>query len=176
MVQGTVVIDACLAITFGNASALRVLSGLRVHRVVIAERAVAEVTRPPAQTELSQEIGHGTIVVEAIDVFDAGEQAALVRFDAMAQFRNRGDAQVLALAATRGYVVGSDDVAVRRTAFAEFGAARLAGTLDFLKWAVVEGRIATSDALTLLPTLDVGPNIIRRLTRRGRTLEQELAN
>lgn len=176
MVQGTVVIDACLAITFGNVDALAIVSGLRLHRVVIAERAAGEVTRPPASTALSHEIGRGTIIVETIDISDAGEQGALARFDAMPAFRNRGDAQVLALATARGYLVGSDDDAVRRVAFAELGVARLAGTLDFLKWAVVEGRIATSEALTLLPTLDVGLNIMRRLALRGRTLEQELAN
>ena len=48
MSRSTVIIDACLAITFGNAEALNVLTGLRLHRVAIAQRAVGEVTAPPA--------------------------------------------------------------------------------------------------------------------------------
>jgi hypothetical protein len=115
------------------------------------------------------------IAVEAVDLAVGAEQEALARFDARPAFRNRGEAEVLALAATRGYIVGSDEVAVRRAALSEFGVSRLAGTLDFLKWAVVEGRATALQAEILLKGLDVGPGILRELARRGLTVVRVLS-
>ena len=51
-----------------------------------------------------------------IDLGDAVEQEVLQRYDALIPFRSRGDAEVLALAKARGYIVESDDQAVRSAA------------------------------------------------------------
>ncbi|MCX6069417.1 MAG: hypothetical protein NTU91_00955 [Chloroflexi bacterium] len=175
MAGNTVILDACLVITFGNAEALDTIAGLRLHHVAIACRAAGEVLWPPAADQLAGRIADDSIHVEAIDIDVAAEQQALARFDASPRFRNRGDAEVLALAATRGWIVGSDEVAIRRVAFEEFGAGRVAGTLDFLKWAVGERRLTLDQAVDLLRSLDVGPALLRRIAAAGQTPEGVLS-
>jgi hypothetical protein len=63
--------------------------------------------------------------------------------------------------------VGSDDAALRRHASQALGAGRVAGTLDFLVWAVRDGRLAAAEALVLLARLDVGPGLLAKLERSG---------
>lgn len=145
---------------------------LRRHRVTIARRAASEVTRPPALDQLNNAIEHGLITVEQIDLDAGGEQEALARFDNSPRFRGRGDAEVLALAISRGWIVGSDETAVRRAAQTEIGAARVAGTLDFLRWAVIERRITTARAVALLGRVDVGSGLLHRIEASGQTPEE----
>ena len=174
MERNTIVIDACLAITFGNAQLLKLLTGLRLHRVAIARRALDEVTGPPAKEQLELAISQGAILPEAVDLSVPAEQEALSRFDARGAFRGRGDAEVLALAVARGWLVGSDEVAVQRAAVDEIGVARVAGTLDFLRWAVAENRLHLEDALAVLQSLDVGLGLLRLIEARGEKLEDVL--
>lgn len=171
MSKRDLILDACLAITFGNRRRLDLLAGLRDRRVLIADRARVEVLRPPASEELRAHIEAGKITVEAIDLEDAAEQSALARFDAMPAFRGRGEAEVLALAATRGYLVGSDELAVRRAVAEELGPGRVAKTLDVVVWAVREKRIDLREAEAFLRECDVGPRYLRALAERGRSLE-----
>ena len=78
------------------------------------------------------------------------------------------------MALARGWIVGSDDVAVRRTGMEELGSPNVAGTLDFLRWAVVEDRMTVKKAVERLRGLDVGEGLFKRLERAGRTIEQVL--
>jgi predicted nucleic acid-binding protein len=166
----TVVIDACLAITFGNVGELHLLYSTQHRRVVMTARSRSEVAKPPAETSLDSAVHSGGIGIEAVDLDNPVEQTALVRFDSRPAFRNRGDAETLALAVTRGYILGSDDRAVRSAAVAEIGQLRLAGTVDFLRWAVLDLRLTANEAAALLPKLDTGDGIILQVTRRGMTI------
>ena len=104
-----------------------------------------------------------------MDLTDATERSNLQRFDSHPAFRDRADAEILALAVSRSYIVGSDETAVRRAAAEELGWKMVAGTLDFLVWAVREERVASAQAEVLLKTLDVGPGIIETLARSSKT-------
>lgn len=163
-------LDACLVITFGGAGRLDLIAGGE-RRVVIAARAGEEVVRPPARPRLEEALDAGAIEVESIDLDVADEQDALARYDADPAFRDRGDAEVLALAATRGYTVGSDDRAIGRRVRTDLGPDRIAGTLDVIVWAVRDERISLSDAHAFLENCDVGPALLRRLTVAGVDLE-----
>jgi len=166
----TVVLDACLAITFGNADALHVIMDLTRYRVTIASRAIAEVLRPPASEALVAALDEGRIQKESLDLTVVQEQQALARFDAMPAFRGRGDAEVLALAVCRGHAVGTDERAMRRVVRAELGSSHLVSTLDVLVLAAREGLMSAAEAVRLLARLDVGPRYIDRLEVRGQTL------
>jgi len=137
-----VVLDACIIITFGSEDRLDLLTEVPSRRIVVAERARDEVRRPPGSTALAAALDDGRIETEAIDLEMPEEQEALARYDKRAAFRGRGDAEVLALAAARGYVVGSDERAIRRAARDDLGTDRTATTLDFLVWTVWYGRYA----------------------------------
>lgn len=167
-------LDACLVITFGNIESLDIVASLGSHRIAIASRAAGEVRRPPASLELARCLDDGSIEKVAIDPYVAAEQDALVRFDASARFRGRGDAEVLAIAAARGWIVGSDELAIQRVALQEFGPRRLAGTLDFLRWAVIESRVTVAEAVGTLNRLDVAPTLLRRIRDAGLTPEAVL--
>jgi predicted nucleic acid-binding protein len=168
---GGLILDACIGITFGNAGRIDLLTGLQTAQVVIGRRALSEIRKPPARDALRAAVDAGGILVKTIDLSDVREQAALARFDARRAFQGRGDAEVLALAACRGYIVASDERAIQRTALQEFGKQRVAGTLDILIWAVREERLTIDGADALLKVLDSGPGVAARLASRGATLE-----
>lgn len=83
------ILDACIGITFGNAGRLELVSGLRSGRVVIGRRALMEITRAPARDAVHAAVDAGEIPIEAIDLSDAREQAALAKFDARRAFQRR---------------------------------------------------------------------------------------
>jgi len=170
-----VILDACIVIAFGNAGQFDLIAHLQAHQVCIGERAAAEVTRPPAFDALTQAFAAGMVGRETIDLANPTEQDALARFDSLPAFTGRGDAEVLALALTRGYVIGSDDTAVRSHGVAALGSPQhLAGSLDFLRWAVREDRLAIQDGHATLAAIDPGGSILAVLTRRGQKLEDVL--
>jgi predicted nucleic acid-binding protein len=170
-IVSTVILDACLIITFGNVGELEVIASLQAYRVAIGSRSRGEVTRSPARAALDSLIASNRIEVQSVDLEKPAEQDALARFDARVAFRNRGDAELLALAVCRGWIVGSDERAIRSAAMAEVGPRRLAGTIDFLSWAVNEGRLSNHAAVELVAKLDVGLGIRKQLAATGRTLE-----
>lgn len=168
----TIVVDACLLITFGNAGKLALLSSTADRRIVVPPRSAAEVAKPPASLALQQALRENSIGLEAINVEEVAAQRAFLRFNTMPAFRDRGEAEVLALADSRTWMLGSDDEAVRRVAARQFGRDRLTGSLDFLVWAVREKRLTLRDARELLDQLDVGVELQRRMAAAGVTLER----
>ena len=141
------ILDACIVITFGAAGHFSIVDDLRLHSICIAARAAGEVIREPARGALHSAINAGRSTVVTADIENDSEQQALARFDARPAFRNRGEAEVLALAVTRGYVVASDENAVRKAAREALGAERVTGSLDLLKWAIQEKRLEIDDAI-----------------------------
>lgn len=92
MAERALVLDACLAITFGEQERL----GLITHssrQIVIGARAREEVERPPARTELEEALRDGDVEVGSIDLDDPDDQDVLARYDAMPALRDRGDAR-----------------------------------------------------------------------------------
>jgi predicted nucleic acid-binding protein len=170
----TLLLDACIAITFGTADRLDLLTDLRRYRVAISPLALQEVRKPPAKDRVLRAIQRGEISVEAIDLDLERERDALADFDSRPAFRGRGEAEVLALARTRAYLVGSDERAVASVVRQELGAGRIAGTLDILVWAVREERLTGTEAERLLGQLDTGPGILKTLNRAGTTFRELL--
>jgi hypothetical protein len=58
----------------------------------------------------------------------------------------------------------------------DWGAARLAGTADFIVWAVRERRLTIAEAGTVLAELDSGAAILAQMERQGRSLSDYLAD
>jgi len=167
----TIILDACLVITFGNAEVLSIITELSKHDLSIPKTVVSEVQRPPAKLHLRQALDSGAITEVQIDLSLPLEQDALLKYSRSMRFYGKGEAEALALAASRHWVVGSDELAVRRLAEQEFGQARVAGTLDFLIWSVQEERLTLNDAVGLLPRLDIGASLLNRIAQAGQTAE-----
>src|SRR5689334_17800960 len=108
----TLILDANTAVTFARVNRLDLVTGLPGYRVVIGQIAFGEVKKEPAVSILAKAVRNAALGIEAVSLTDATEAAAWAKFDGMPAFRGRGEAEVLALACTRGYVVASDEVAV----------------------------------------------------------------
>jgi len=169
-----IVLDACMIISFGNAGRFDLIDTLQLDRICVGARARTEVVRDPALAAMEASIASGRLSLGTVDVENPTEQGALRSYDARPAFRGRGDAEVLALAASRGYIVASDERAIRATVIAEWGLNRLAGTADFIVWAVREGRLGAADAEEVLSQLDSGAHVLAQLKREGRTLRDLL--
>jgi predicted nucleic acid-binding protein len=163
-----IVLDAGMIISFGNVHQFALLDGLLHDRLCVSGRARTEVNRDPARMLMEASIAAGRLAVHAVDLANAAEQEALRRYDARPAFRNRGDAEVLALASSRGYMVASDERAIRSAVHNELGTQRLAGTADFIVWAVREGRLQLEAAERLLHEIDSGKRILRQLRQSGK--------
>lgn len=169
------VLDACIVISFANAGHFSIIEELGQHRVCIAQRAAGEVTRDPAKSTLAQSIQAGKIELVSINLELPQEQSALALYDARPAFRGRGDAEVLALASTRGYVVASDESAIRTASIKDIASGNhIAGSLDLLRWAIAEQRVSQAEALTILRSLDCGPTILFNLKKQHQSIEDLL--
>lgn len=165
-----IVLDARMIISFGNAGRLDLIETLRLDCVCVSARARTEVVRDPARAAMEASIAAGRLRVEAIDLENPVEQEAIQAYDARPAFRGRGDAEVLALAASRAHIVASDERAMRSAVLAAWGSHRLAGTADFIVWAVREGRLGAGEAEDTLAQLDSGARVLAQMKREGRTV------
>ena len=168
------ILDACIVITFATGGYLSVIEDLRLHSVCIAARAAGEVIREPGHGALQRAIAARRVTLETIDLEIDAEQQALARFDSRPAFRNRGEAEVLALALTRGYIVASDENAVRKSARNELGPSRVVGTIDLLRWAVRENRLSVAAAAQTLSELDSGQRILSVFAQQGLDVREYL--
>ncbi|HUP00172.1 MAG TPA: hypothetical protein VM737_01430 [Gemmatimonadota bacterium] len=164
------ILDACQAISFGNIERIDLLAELREVEVRIGAKALKEVVRDPAASLTRAAVADGSLRVESIDLDDPEEADALVRFESMPAFRGRGDAEVLAIAASRGRLVGSDDEAILRIVRRTPGIPGFVSSLDVLVWAIREERLSLEEAERLIRSLDIGARIRESLNRRRQAL------
>ncbi len=165
------VIDACFAITYGAVGRWDPLTDLSTYRIIIPATALTEVRRPPASTAVRAAIAAGKITVERIDVYDLTEQQALARYDSRTAFGGRGEAEVLALVAARGYTASSDERPVLPAARQEFRSARAASNLGILVRPVGEPRLTLAEAEAWIDQLDIGLGIRKRLAVQRKQLQ-----
>jgi|GEM_PF-3488408 len=170
----TLVVDACTAITYAKVGRLDLVTGARGYRVVMAARARSEIRKEPARSHVAAAERAGDLTIEGVDLDAAEEVAALARYDAKPAFRGRGEAEVLALAAARGYAVASDEVPVLHAARTEFGAERVYTAASLLRLAVREERISAADAEALFERMDVAPGVTASLVRLGTSVSEWL--
>lgn len=172
----TLVLDACTVITYARAGRLDLVTGLPGHRVVMAARARSEIRKEPARSRVQAAERAGLLDTLAIDMEVPAEVAALARYDARPAFRGRGEAEVLALAACRGYAIASDEAAVLNAAREDLGAERAYTSASLLRRAVRDGRISPADAAALLGTMDVARAVTAALTQLGSSVEDWLGS
>ncbi len=165
-----IVLDACTIISFGNVGRLHIVDTLQRDSVCVGVKVRSEVLREPARAAMEASIAGGSLAVVHVDLENPVEQEAWQKFDSRPAFRGRGEAEVLALAETRGYIVASDERAVRLVVRERMGELRLAGTADFIVWAVREGRLSVAEAHAVLTELDSGVAVLTHLSRQGSTL------
>ena len=137
-----VITDANVLINFLRIGQLPLLGKLDAYRFLVPEEVVAEITDPVQRDALAAAIvaGHlGQIVVDTME--------ALALFAELRDVMGRGEAACLALAASAGCHIASDEKKrFRRRAIELIGEARIVRTESILVEAIRQGRISIAEA------------------------------
>ena len=139
----TVVVDATVVIHLANAGQLHLLGALSGWEFVIPDQVVEEIRQPAQVAALLHALQVGYLRQESST--DPEEIAVYAEFK---QRMGKGEASCLAMAATRGWILASDD---RRRAFRRFvreriGIDRIIGTPGILAEACAQGVVTDSEA------------------------------
>lgn len=149
--DGSGVADASLLLSLGEASALHLLwenPGPIWHVTPIAR---GEVKKDPTQSELSRAILSGRLATTELDT-DSEEETRL--FAHWSDLVDAGEAEAIAVALARGWVVGLEDLFAQRCVTREASETRWVNSATLLLAAVRCGRMSMADADAVFARLD----------------------
>lgn len=144
--SGTV--DASLLLTLENAAALDLLWHNR-RSWFITPIVRSEIVREPARSELAEAILAGTLAIAEPD-----DEEEMRLFANWSSFLGPGEAEAIAVAVARGWVVALEDRHAQRRLTAEHGRESWVNCASLLLEAVNEGRLSLSAADAIFLRLD----------------------
>lgn len=137
-----VVTDANVLINVCHIGQLPLLGGLTPYRFFVPEEVINEITEPAQQAEVESALAQGLIARTVIDSIEA-----LALFGTLRDLMGRGEAACLALAATQGWIIASDEKRrFRREVLERIGAARIVDTASLLRHAISIERVSVAEA------------------------------
>jgi|APFre7841882630_1041343.scaffolds.fasta_scaffold03552_3 predicted nucleic acid-binding protein len=137
-----VVTDANVLINLLRIGQLPLLGNLDAYRFLVPEEVVAEVTDPDQREALSSALAAGYLGQAIVDTMES-----LQLFAELRDMMGRGEAACLALAATMGCHIASDEKKrFRRRAVELIGEERIVRTEGILLEAIRQGRISVAEA------------------------------
>lgn len=139
----TVVVDATVVIHLANAGRLDLLGSLEGWDFVAPDQVVEEVIYPEQAAALARALDVGHLRREA-----STDLAELALYAELERRMGRGEAACLAMAATRGWLLASDDRgrAFRRLVAEHIGSDRLIGTGRIADAARQQGALSAGEA------------------------------
>ena len=141
-VTTVVITDTNVLINFLHIGKLTLLGELPAYRFQLPAEVIQELTDPGQRATVDNIIAAGQLDLLVIDALDA-----LALFGDLRDLMGRGEAACLALAATVGCHLASDEKKrFRRKAIELIGEARILGTEDLLLEAIHCGRITVAQA------------------------------
>ncbi len=141
-VTTVVITDTNVLINFLHIDQLALLGALPSYRFQLPTEVLQELTNPGQRTAVDNAIAAGQLDLLVIDALDA-----LALFGDLRDLMGRGEAACLALAATTGCYLASDEKKrFRRKAIELIGEARILGTEDLLVQAIRCVRISVAQA------------------------------
>lgn len=142
-----VAVDANVVLHLEQVGRLGILTRIRGFHFVVPEEVVGELCRPESRAVIEEALASG--VLQRVLLEDVGE---LLLLKELVDDRRvgRGEAACLVLAASRGWLVASDDEGRRflREAESRIDAQRLVGTPDLVLLALRRGLISPEEADT----------------------------
>lgn len=145
------VADTSLLLSLGEASALHLLwddPGRTWHITPIAR---SEVKSDPTRSELSRAILNGRLATTELDT-DSDQELQL--FARWSDLVDPGEAEAIAVALARGWVVGLEDLFAQRRVTEMAGASHWVNAATLLVAAVDEGRKSIAEADAVFVQLD----------------------
>lgn len=165
--EGHGVADASLILSLGEASALHLLWGDRDQIWHVTPIARSEVKRDPTRSELSDAILSGHLATAELDT-DSEEELRL--FAHWSDLLDAGEAEAIAVALARGWVVGLEDLFAQRCVTREAGEAHWVNAATLLLSATRSGRMSMADADAIFVRLDCYSGYRKRGIRSLRDL------
>lgn len=137
-----VITDANVLINLLRIGQLPLLGKLDAYRFLVPEEVMGEITDPAQRDALAAAIDAGHLGQTVVDTIEA-----LTLFAELRDVMGRGEAACLALAATTGCHIASDEKKrFRRRAIELIGEARIVRTESILVEAIRQGRISIAEA------------------------------
>lgn len=149
--EGGGVADASLLLSLGQASALHLLWDDPDRTWHITPIARSEIRSEPTRSDLSRAILNGRLAPAELDT-DSDQELRL--FAHWSDLVDPGEAEAIAVALSRGWVVGLEDLFAQRRVTAEAGAARWVNAATLLLAAVNQGRNSIAEADAIFVRLD----------------------
>lgn len=143
------VLDASLLLTLGEASALDLLWDDPRYDWHVTPIVRGEVRSEPTRSGISEAILADDLTPVTLE--DEGELRALARWEKTV---DAGEAEAIAVAEIRGWVVGIEDLFARRRLTEAFGAERWVNSATLLLHAISDGRLTHAEADAVFRRLD----------------------
>ncbi len=143
----TVVLDTTVVIHLARAGRLDLLGRLEHRQFVIPDQVVEEVTYPEQAEALEDALEAGHLRRESCT-----DIAEITLYAELVQRMGKGEAACLAMAASRGWLLASDDRgrAFRRLVWEKIGAGRLMGTSAILAMAREQDAFSDEEVRRIL--------------------------
>lgn len=135
-----VALDANILITLLNMNRLELLAGLKGYKFYVPDQVVEEIHRKVQRERLRGAIKAGWL--EEIEVTDLAE---IEMYGGYRRRFGRGESACLAVGRNRGWVVATDDKAVKREVTTDMGSANLLDTGAILAIAVKQGALSSAE-------------------------------
>jgi predicted nucleic acid-binding protein len=145
------VADASLLLSLGEASALHLLWDDPDRTWHITPISRGEVKSDPTRSELSRAILNGRLATTELDTDSHHELRLFAHWSDMV---DPGEAEAIAVALSRGWVVGLEDLYAQRRVSAEAGTNHWVNAATLLLAAVKRGRISIAEADAIFVRLD----------------------
>lgn len=145
------VADASLLLSLGGASALTLLWEDPEHTWYITPIGRSEVKSDPTRAEISRAILKGQMATTELDT-DSHRELGL--FAHWSDLVDPGEAEAIAVALSRGWVVGLEDLFAQRQVSREAGTDRWINAAALLVAAVRDGRKSVTEADAVFARLD----------------------
>lgn len=137
-----VITDANVLINLLRIGQLPLLGALHAHQFLVPEEVIGEITDPAQREALASAVAAGYLEQVVVDTMES-----LALFAELRDVMGRGEAACLALAATIGCHIASDEKKrFRRRAIELIGEARILRTESILLEAIRQGRISVPEA------------------------------
>lgn len=149
--DGGGVADASLLLSLGEASALHLLWADPDRTWHVTPIARSEVRSDPARSELSRAILSGRLATTELDT-DSDQELRL--FARWSDLVDPGEAEAIAVALARGWVVGLEDLFAQRRVTNEAGAANWVNAATLLVTAITNKRMSIGEADAIFVRLD----------------------
>lgn len=153
------VVDASLLLTLGEASALHLLWNDPHHDWHVTPVSRGEVLSEPTRSEISRAVLNGRLAITELDTKSEIELKELARWTAWV---DAGEAEAIAVAVSRQWIVGLEDLAAQRRLTREVGTNVWVNAAALLIASVRDARLSLPAADAIFVRLDCYPGYRKR--------------